>query len=469
MYYNYELHSNLLHMGILHIVYSRGYITIFDSVGFLVLYVIYILVVVVGRIINQRIRKKKQNFDDQVAILDDSSCVVEDDDTMVQNDTLAARENTRNSPTPLLEKEETISVIKINPDSMEVEESQGTTTIQNNFPEEVQEYEQILSSLQSGAAAQGSVDDVHEDANSASSQNLTSDSSNYSDTSYIWAWKQLAQRLNPIREFKELSLIWKVWAILKSPVLFLFTITVPVVNEEEENFGWCQYLLVLQCVIGCQFVSFFTNLSSITVLKSEEGILIYFWEVILILSLVLAILILCTSIPSKNPGYFRWAFSLVGFAVSIVWMYVIPNEIVGLLKAFGVTLNLSDAVLGLTVLAWGNSIGDFISDTAIARQGYPRMGFSACFGGPLLNLLLGIGIPFTIEFFKQGMDQHIKVEFNAMVLTLAISLGISLVSSFVLMPLTKFKATKIHGIGLIILYVALLTATLVVEFTVIEK
>ena len=67
------------------------------------------------------------------------------------------------------------------------------------------------------------------------------------------------------------------------------------------------------------------------------------------------------------------------------------------------------------------------------------------------------------------MDQHIKVEFNAMVLTLAISLGISLVSSFILMPLTKFKATKIHGIGLIILYVALLTATLVVEFTVIEK
>ena len=102
MYYNYEFYSNLLHMGILYIFQSRGYITIFDSVGFLVLYVIYILVVVVGRIIHQRIRKKKQNFDDQVAILDDTSCVVEDNVSMVQNDTLAARENTRNSPTPLL-------------------------------------------------------------------------------------------------------------------------------------------------------------------------------------------------------------------------------------------------------------------------------------------------------------------------------------------------------------------------------
>ena len=50
---------------------------------------------------------------------------------------------------------------------------------------------------------------------------------------------------------------------------------------------------------------------------------------------------------------------------------------------------LSDAILGLTVLAWGNSIGDLIADTAMAKRGHPRTGFSACFGGPLFNLLLG--------------------------------------------------------------------------------
>ena len=50
---------------------------------------------------------------------------------------------------------------------------------------------------------------------------------------------------------------------------------------------------------------------------------------------------------------------------------------------------LSDAILGLTVLAWGNSIGDLIADTAMAKRGNPRTGFSACFGGPLFNLLLG--------------------------------------------------------------------------------
>ena len=42
------------------------------------------------------------------------------------------------------------------------------------------------------------------------------------------------------------------------------------------------------------------------------------------------------------------------------------------------------------MLAWGNSIGDLIADTAMAKRGHPRTGFSACFGGPLFNLLLGI-------------------------------------------------------------------------------
>ena len=41
--------------------------------------------------------------------------------------------------------------------------------------------------------------------------------------------------------------------------------------------------------------------------------------------------------------------------------------------------------------------GDLIADTAMAKRGSPRMGFSAAIGGPLFNLLLGIGLPFTIQ------------------------------------------------------------------------
>ena len=117
----------------------RGYITIYDSAGFLGLYVFYILVVVIGRIINQRIRKKNASNIDQQPILDDENVGDEDERRSTDNCTLAAQENTRNSPTKS-QGQESISVITINPKSLKVEESSANqTNQQNNFPEKVQE------------------------------------------------------------------------------------------------------------------------------------------------------------------------------------------------------------------------------------------------------------------------------------------------------------------------------------------
>ena len=124
------------------------------------------------------------------------------------------------------------------------------------------------------------------------------------------------------------------------------------------------------------------------------------WHLTLIFSLLMAIVVGFTS--RSSPPVYHKVFAAAGFIISIVWIYIIANELVSLLKAFGVMFGLSDAILGLTVLAWGNSIGDMIADTSMARRGAPRAGFSACFGGPLFNLLLGIGLPFTIEMIKNG-------------------------------------------------------------------
>eukprot|EP00054_Salpingoeca_dolichothecata_P026520 m.190065 g.190065 ORF g.190065 m.190065 type:complete len:68 (+) comp25681_c0_seq11:19-222(+) len=51
------------------------------------------------------------------------------------------------------------------------------------------------------------------------------------------------------------------------------------------------------------------------------------------------------------------AFAFVGFIVSVIWIYIVANEIVNLLQTLGRLVGIGDAILGLTVLAWGNSIG----------------------------------------------------------------------------------------------------------------
>ena len=77
------------------------------------------------------------------------------------------------------------------------------------------------------------------------------------------------------------------------------------------------------------------------------------WHLTLIFSLLLAITVGFTSRSTKPPVYHR-AFAIAGFIFSIVWIYVIANELVSVLRAFGVMFGLSNAILGLTVLAWGN-------------------------------------------------------------------------------------------------------------------
>ena len=97
---------------------------------------------------------------------------------------------------------------------------------------------------------------------------------------------------------------------------------------------------------------------------------------------------------TSNPAsrFFSGMLTIVAFFISMVWMDVVAGEVVSLLTAAGKICNISEALLGATVLAWGNSIGDFIADTALARAGNPRMGAASCFGSPLFNMLIGFGI-----------------------------------------------------------------------------
>ena len=74
---------------------------------------------------------------------------------------------------------------------------------------------------------------------------------------------------------------------------------------------------------------------------------------------------------------------LTGFVLSVLWISAIANELVSLLNAIGLMLNISPVILGLTSLAWGNSLGDIVADVSLAIQGYPQMaigGVFACWG-----------------------------------------------------------------------------------------
>ena len=68
-------------------------------------------------------------------------------------------------------------------------------------------------------------------------------------------------------------------------------------------------------------------------------------------------------------------------ATLIVWIEMIADQLVLLMNALGTMAGIQPFVMGLTILAVGNSISDLVGDGTITKQGYPQMaigGIYAC-------------------------------------------------------------------------------------------
>jgi solute carrier family 24 (sodium/potassium/calcium exchanger), member 6 len=83
----------------------------------------------------------------------------------------------------------------------------------------------------------------------------------------------------------------------------------------------------------------------------------------------------------KAPPKFFFVFPFLAFILSIVWIFILAQELLQLLSAFGTLWNIPESVLAITVLTWGNSIGDMVSDIVVARSGFPSMAVGAIYGG----------------------------------------------------------------------------------------
>ena len=94
------------------------------------------------------------------------------------------------------------------------------------------------------------------------------------------------------------------------------------------------------------------------------------WTLLASLILLGGLLVLTTEY--RRPKY-HYILCFMGFIISIAWISTVAGEVVGVLKTLGVILGISEALLGLTIFAAGNSVGDLVADITVARLGYPVM------------------------------------------------------------------------------------------------
>ena len=117
--------------------------------------------------------------------------------------------------------------------------------------------------------------------------------------------------------------------------------------------------------------------------------------------------------------------TVVAFVISVTWMDGTAGELVALLTALGKIHGVSETLLGATVLAWGNSVGDIVADITVAREGHPAMAIAACFAGPLFNLLMGLSAGLAIATEEHGTIAGIHLENELVVLAGALLVSLS--------------------------------------------
>ncbi|KAG8525403.1 uncharacterized protein KY384_009047 [Bacidia gigantensis] len=242
-------------------------------------------------------------------------------------------------------------------------------------------------------------------------------------------------------------------------------------SEASSPKAWNRWLIATQLFTGPWLIVLliWANISP----SNPRALLLPTLYSLLASLIALSLLLLFTS-PTRPPRY-RYLLCYLGFVIAIAWISTIANEVVGVLKAFGTILSISDAILGLTIFAVGNSCGDLVADITVARLGYPVMALSACFGGPMLNILLGIGLSglyMTVRGAENRERKHpgeplrykpYQIEVGGTLLISGVTLLVTLAGLLIVVPLRGWWMDKRVGVGLVVLWTASTIGNVIAE------
>ncbi|ETO78572.1 hypothetical protein F444_06539 [Phytophthora nicotianae P1976] len=216
-----------------------------------------------------------------------------------------------------------------------------------------------------------------------------------------------------------------IWTPIEVFTVFLRRLTIPLVDEDT----WDKNLVVV-----CP--PFAMLLFGISVFSFSFEDPVFLMTVIVVGGIFSATIEYSTSPLTPPEGWQLALLICLAFVMSVIWIMNIANEVLAVLETLGQLFGISSSVLGVSVLAWGNSIGDLVSNMAIARDGFPTMAFAGCFAGPMFNLLVGVGLSLTIAIISRGPlsmgepSPLVYMSFGYLLLSLLLNIGIASYDGF---------------------------------------
>ncbi|KAH8237351.1 hypothetical protein KR038_010192 [Drosophila bunnanda] len=252
-------------------------------------------------------------------------------------------------------------------------------------------------------------------------------------------FREFLESLNPIDgEAWELGgCCQRFFLIIRSPLVFVLLVFIPVVDFEKDKHGWSKLLNCLQIVLN-PFVI-------ITLVHSAVASKYHTWYLTLNLSISmwspcltvpLAIMIFIHS-RTDVPPFYHLLFALLTFFSSLTTIWIAATELEVLSEIVGIVFHLSENFMAVTIGAIMNAAPDMIANSQLTLQGYGRMAFAAIIGGPVFAIVVSLSVAFVFNKRVRQEDaaswvfgEHGEICYYFLVITIATTLWWSIMFDF---------------------------------------
>lgn len=239
-----------------------------------------------------------------------------------------------------------------------------------------------------------------------------------------------------------------VFVLITTPMIVLFTLIIPLHHEDEHSRTGLHYSRLRLIQLG---ISPFT----VSYLLLEQASIIAG-----AVSASLILLLLLLNRLDKLPQNSKY-ISIIGFILSISSISFIVKVVVSTLTNWVQVFHISETILGLTIFAWGNSIGDLISNITFTKIGVLEIALGACFGSPLLYFLLGVGVDGMLIMSRRKdstqtsiWTRHIDFKVDMNLVTSCVGLVIAFAIFTIAVPLNSWQIDRKIGIFLLVVYLS---------------
>lgn len=190
--------------------------------------------------------------------------------------------------------------------------------------------------------------------------------------------------------------------VITFPLLFLLNIFIPVYSKDLEIDSFKHRNLI-------NFKKSLFNIQLCILPVAFHYLLFYQYPFFTMPLSIVSLL----AMHSIFHNYQNYTIPVVGFASSILLIITTSSYLITILKNIGIIFRISESLLGLTILALGNSMGDLISNLTLAELDLSVIGINACFGSPLLYILVGIGINgIVVNIQNRSQYMTLKIDTN---------------------------------------------------------